>query len=142
MITLEIVTITGLKLSKEVYEVMVPTENGLIAVFQNHDDLISKVKPGVLSYRKLQDDPEDNLEHLAVQEGLVIVEKHRVRLLVDEALEPDEIVQEEVQQALERAKQAKLNAKTDTDIAFAENLLAQQQVKLKVADIKRRKRKV
>lgn len=142
MITLEIVTILGVKLSEEVYEVMVPTEKGIIAVFQNHDDLISKVKPGILSYRRLQDDPEDRLKHLAVQEGMVIVQKNRIRLLVDEALDSDEIVKEEVKEAIEKAKEARRKAKTDADIAFAENLLAQQQVKLKVSDIKRRKREM
>jgi ATP synthase F1 epsilon subunit len=141
VITLEIVTITGTKLSQEVYEVMVPTENGIIAVFQNHDDLISLVKPGILSYRKLQDTPESGLEHLAVSSGSVIVEKNRVRLLVDEATEPQEVIEAEVKEAIEKAKQAKLNAKTNEDINYAEQMLAQQQVKLRVADLKRRSKR-
>ncbi len=141
MITLEIITISGLKLEAEVFEVMVPTENGIIAILKNHDDLISKVKPGILSYRRLQDQPDDNLDDIAVTNGLVVVEKNTVKVLIDEALTPDEVVQEEVQEALARAEQLKLKAGKKQDIAYAENLIAQAQVKLRVAELRRRKRK-
>lgn len=140
MITLEIVTLTGVKFSQEVYEAMVPTENGIIAVFKNHDDLISLVKPGILSYRKLQDTPESDLDHLAVSAGSVIVEKNRVRLLVDEANSPQDIVETEVKEAIEKAKQSKSNANNNEDINYAEQMLAWQQVKLKVAELKRRRK--
>ncbi len=48
MITLEIITISGLKLETEVFEVMVPTENGIIAILKNHDDLIVAQKGYVI----------------------------------------------------------------------------------------------
>ena len=140
MITLEVVTLTGLKFSQEVYEAMIPTENGIIAVFHNHDDLISMVKPGILSYRRLQDGSDDQLEHLAVFKGVVIVEKNRIRLLVDEAHQSHEIIESEVNEAIQKAKETKLNSKTDEDAAYAEQLLAWQQVKLKVSELRRHKR--
>ena len=120
---------------------MVPTENGIIAILKNHDDLISKVKPGILSYRRLQDQPDDSLDDIAVTNGLVVVEKNTVKVLIDEALTPDEVVQEEVQEALARAEQLKLKAHKKQDIAYAENLIAQAQVKLRVAELRRRKKR-
>lgn len=120
---------------------MVPTENGIIAILKNHDDLISKVKPGILSYRRLQDQPDDSLDDIAVTNGLVVVEKNTVKVLIDEALTPDEVVQEEVQEALARAEQLKLKAGKKQDIAYAENLIAQAQVKLRVAELRRRKKR-
>lgn len=140
MVTLEIVTLTGLKFSQEVYEVMVPTQNGVIAIFKDHDDLISLVKPGILSYRKLQDTPETDLEHLAVSSGSVIVERNRVRLLVDEASYPQDIIEEEVTKAMTKAKESKSRATNSEDLNYAEQMLAWQQIKLKVAELKRRKR--
>jgi ATP synthase F1 epsilon subunit len=140
VVTLEIVTLTGLKFSQEVYEVMVPTQNGVIAIFKDHDDLISLVKPGILSYRKLQDTPETDLEHLAVSSGSVIVERNRVRLLVDEASYPQDIIEEEVTKAMTKAKESKSRATNSEDLNYAEQMLAWQQIKLKVAELKRRKR--
>lgn len=141
MITLEIITLTGLKLEVEVFEVMVPTQNGIIAVLKNHDDLISKVIPGILSYRRIQDQSDDQLDKLAVTNGLVIVEKNVVKVLIDEALESDEVVQEEVEEALARAQELKLKAGKKQDIEYAENLITQAQVKLRVAELKRRRKK-
>ena len=140
MITLEIITLTGLKLEVEVFEVMVPTQNGIIAVLKNHDDLISKVVPGILTYRRLQDQSDDQLDRLAVTNGLVFVEKNVVKVLIDEALESDEVVQEEVEEALARAQELKLKAGKKQDIAHAENLIAQAQVKLRVAELRRRRK--
>ena len=85
MIHLELVTLTGVKLSEPVYEVLLPTPQGQIAVFQNHAPLVSIASTGVISVRRKSDHPDDMMEHYAIDSGVIEISWDTVRVLVDEA---------------------------------------------------------
>jgi F0F1-type ATP synthase epsilon subunit len=62
-----------------------------------------------------------------------------VRLLVDEADREDEIVEADARAALERAEELKENAKDQVELARAKGMIDRQAVRLKVAELKRRR---
>jgi F-type H+-transporting ATPase subunit epsilon len=105
LITLELVTLDGIKLSEEVFEVIVPTPDGLIAIFPHHMPLISLVSPGIISVRRSRGDSDAKLEHYATNGGIIEIDEHRLRILVDEADHSNEITLEETEAALKRAKE-------------------------------------
>lgn len=141
MITLELVALGGLKLSEEIYEVVIPTPDGLIAIFPHHMPLISLVTPGVISVRRSQGDADDRLEHFATNGGVVEINEHRVRVLVDEADHSDEITVEETEAALRRAKELAAEAKDQVSLDKANQIIATQHARLKVAGLRRHKRR-
>jgi F0F1-type ATP synthase epsilon subunit len=62
-------------------------------------------------------------------------------LLVDEADAEDDINQAEAQKAFERAQQLKRDATDQVSLDKAQSLLDRQAVRLKVADLRRHKRR-
>lgn len=141
MIKFELVTLSGTKLSDEVYEVLLPTPQGEIGVFQYHMPLISIASPGIIKVRRKHNHPDDMLEHFATNGGVIEVLDNTVRVLVDEADQPDEINEQEAQKAIEHAKKLQAEARDQVSLAKAQNLIDRSQVRLKVAELKRRKRR-
>lgn len=78
-------TLTGSKLHETVYEVMLPTPDGQIAVFPGHEPLVTLAVPGVVAVRRAKDDSDDQLEYFAISGGVVEISQTKVRILVDEA---------------------------------------------------------
>ncbi|HIA91665.1 TPA: ATP synthase F1 subunit epsilon [Candidatus Saccharibacteria bacterium] len=140
-LTFELVTLDGLAHSSECYEVILPTESGIIAVFPNHAPLVSVSVPGVVSIRKRATDSDDDLVHFAVDGGVIEINERRVRLLADEADEADSIDEMQAQAALKRARELQAMAKDKVNLADATALIERQAARLKVAEIKRRSRK-
>src|SRR6478672_13758439 len=101
---LELVTLTGLKFEGDVYEVVLPTSTGTIAVFKNHMPLVTLATPGVISVRQAAGMTDDKMDHFATNGGVIEVGNDYVRVLVDEADHADEIVESEARSALERAQ--------------------------------------
>jgi F-type H+-transporting ATPase subunit epsilon len=141
MITLELITITGLKFSEDVYEVIMPTPDGQIAVFPNHMPLISLASPGILSIRKREKDPDDSLVQYAIDGGVIEINDRRVRILVDEASHDSEIVEKDAEQALQLAKEEASKARDQLSLDKATQLVAVQQARLHLAQLKKRKRR-
>lgn len=141
MITFQLVTLTGTKLSDEVHEVLLPTPQGEIGVFEHHMPLISIASPGVIKVRRKQNHTDDMLEHFATNGGVIEVLDNTVRVLVDEADQPDEINEQEAQKAIEHAKKLKAEARDQVSLNKAQNLIDRAQVRIKVAELKRRKRR-
>lgn len=141
MITFELVTLKGLKFSEDVYEVIVPTPDGLIAVFPHHMPLISLVSPGIISVRRSQSDNDDAMQIFATNGGIVDVEGTRLRVLVDEADHSEEITIEETEAALARAKELAAQAKDQVSLDKANQIIATQHARLKVAGLRRRTRR-
>ena len=48
---LELVTLTGVKLDQEIYQATIPTVEGEISVYPDHEDLVAIAVPGVISVR-------------------------------------------------------------------------------------------
>lgn len=138
---LELVTLAGVKVDEEVYEVMLPTAAGPIAVFKDHEPLVSVAIPGAISVRFKQSDGDDKLEYFAISGGVIEITGKRVRVLVDEADHGDDIVEAESKAALAKALDMQKNAKTSVELDQATALVDRHQVRLNVAGLRRRQRR-
>ena len=141
MLTFELVTLEGVKYSEDCHEVIFPTPEGQIAIFPNHMPLISVISPGVISIRKREKDADDRMQLFATDGGILEIGKnHRLRLLADVAEEAEDVNELGANEALKRAQELRANADSQVDLAEATAIIAQQSARLRVAELKRRKR--
>lgn len=135
---LELITLLGSKLNQEVYEVVIPTTDGEIAVFPGHEPLITIAVPGAITVRYKKNDPNDVLDYFAVSGGVVEVSPNGVRILVDEADHGDDIIEAESKAALQRAIEMRDKASSQVELEKAHQLVDRHAVRLKVAELRRR----
>ena len=136
---LQLITLTGTKLNEDVYEVQIPTRDGEISVFDGHQPIVTIADPGVLMVRKNKSDRDDARDIYAINGGAVQITTHEVKILVDEADHADDIAAAEAEAALERARTQHANAKDAVSISEAEALMNRAAIRLKVANLRRRK---
>ena len=140
-ISFELITPDGLKFQEEVYEVVLPTPEGRIAVLPRHTPLITLVVPGVLMMKRRSTDTADRVEHVATSGGFAEIDGHRIRLLADTAERADDIDELKAQEALQKAQNLKAENKDQVSLADATRLIELNTARLKVAELKRRKRR-
>lgn len=138
---LELITLLGKKVDQEVYEVMMPTADGDIAVFPGHEPLVTIAVPGAIAVRYNKNDSDGQLDYFAISGGVIEVSQEKVRVLVDEADHGDDIVEAESKAALARAIELRDNAKDQVELEKAHQLVDRHSVRLKVADLRRRHRR-
>ena len=138
----ELITLGGSKVNEQVYEVILPTADGEIAVFPHHEPLVSVASPGVIAVRRDKQHSDDRMEFFAVSGGIIEIGNNRVRVLVDEAEHGDDIVEAETQAALDRALKMRDSATDQVELEKAHQLVDRHAVRLKVADLHRRRRKL
>ena len=137
---LRFITLTGEKLSEDVYEVQIPTRSGAISVFNGHEPLTTIAEPGVLQVRVTKGDRDDEKHSYAINGGAVQIFPNEIKVLVDEAESAEEISAEAAEKAMARARELRANAKDSVSISEAEALMNRANVRLKVAGLRRRKR--
>lgn len=137
---LQLVTLSGTKVDEDVYEAVIPTTTGEIAVYPGHEPLVTLAKSGVIQVRRLKSDEDNRMELFAISGGVVQIDSDKVRVLVDEADHGDDIIEAETQKALERAMAMKDNAKDEVELEKASALVDRHKVRLKVADLRRHHR--
>ncbi len=135
---LELITLLGTKLDRDVYEVIIPTADGEIAVFPGHEALVTVALPGALAVRYQKIDPNDNLDYFAISGGVVEVSQDSIRVLVDEADHGDDIIEAESKAALDRAVEMRDSAENQVELEKAHQLVDRHAVRLKVAELRRR----
>ncbi len=138
---LELITLTGMKMDEDVYEVLLPTADGEIAVFPGHERLVTLAIPGVISVRRHKTDHDDRMEIFATNGGVIEINGERVRIVVDEADAAEEILESEAKAALERAEKLRAEAKNQVDINEAQVMINRQAARLRVAGLRRHKHK-
>lgn len=138
---LEFVTLTGLKLQKDVYEVILPTHDGNIAIFAQHMPLVTTVVSGVITVRHKKGDLDDARDVFATNGGVAEMTGKTLRILVDEADHASDIVEKEAAEALAAAKKLKAEAKNEVELERAESLIDREAVRLKVAELRRHGRR-
>src|SRR5574337_287783 len=116
----QLVTLLGTKVDKDVYEVILPTKDGEIAVFPGHEPVVSLAVPGAIAVRYNKGDSA--LDYFAISGGVVEIDQHNLRVLVDEADNGDDIVESESKLALERALKMRENAKDQVEVEKANQL--------------------
>ena len=92
--------------------------------------------------RKNQKDGDSIREYFATNGGVIEVANNELKVLVDEADHADEINQAEAQAAFDRAQKMKAEAKDQVSIEKAQELMDRQTVRLAVANLKHRHRKL
>ncbi|HVI69529.1 MAG TPA: ATP synthase F1 subunit epsilon [Magnetospirillaceae bacterium] len=137
---LEFVTLAGAKLQQDVYEVILPTADGNIAVFPQHMPLVTTLVAGVITVRHKKGDADDAREVFASNGGVAEITGKSVRILVDEADRAEDIVEHEAKEALAAAHTLKAEAKDEIELERAEALIDRQAVRLKVAELRRGRR--
>ena len=73
----QLVTLAGTKLDEAVYEVILPTTEGVISVFPSHEALVTMAVPGIVSVRRRKEDSDDELEYFAISGGVVEINQER-----------------------------------------------------------------
>ena len=140
MMHLQLITLTGVSIDKDVYELIAPTSTGDIAVFPGHESLVTIAAPGALAVRNNEGDKDDKLEYFAISGGIIEIDPKYVRVLVDEADAGVDITEADSKAALERALKMRDEAKNQVDIEKAAQLITRQRVRLQVAGLRRRHR--
>jgi F-type H+-transporting ATPase subunit epsilon len=138
---LQLITLHGVRVDQEVYELIAPTSAGEIAVFPGHEPIVTLAVPGALAVRHKKEDPDTELEYFAISGGIVEINPESIRVLVDEADHGDNIIEAESQAALERALKLRDEAKDQVELDKARQLIDLHQVRLRVADLHRRRRR-
>ncbi len=111
---LEIATPERSLLKEQVTEAQIPGADGYLGILPDHAPLLSRLKPGVLTYRI-----EGKEQTLAVHGGFVEVRNNHVRCLVDKAERAEEIDLSRAQAAQQKALAALNKTGIDLDIGDA-----------------------
>lgn len=140
MFHFQLVTLSGTKFDQDVSEVILPTLDGQIGVLTDHMPLISVATNGVIKVRTNPRDPDSKMEYFATNGGVLEVANNNVRVIADEADRPEEINESEAKKALELAQKMKSEAKDEVSLEHAQSLLDRHSVRLRVAELRHRKR--
>jgi len=138
---LQLITLQGVRVDQDIYELTAPTVAGEIGVFPGHEPLVTLASPGALTVRYKKGDADRELEYFAISGGILEINPTSIRVLVDEADHGDDIVEAESRAALERALKLRDDAKDQVDLEKAHELIDRHQVRLRVADLRRRTRR-
>lgn len=138
---LELITLLGIKVDRDVYEVLIPTLDGEIGVFPGHEPIVGVVKPGAIVVRYEKSDSDSKLDYFAVSGGIVEIDQKRVRILVDEAENGADIIETESKAALEKALKLQQTVSDQVELEKASQLVDRHAVRLKVAELHRRHRR-
>ncbi len=138
---LNFITLSGQLVNQDVYEVIVPTIAGDIAINDGHAPLLGSVAPGIMSVRQNRGDKDDNRAEYGVYEGTVEVLDNTVHVLVDDVDQPGDVSEMEAQAAYDRARKLIDNAKDAVSLSEAQAVMDRQAVRLKLATIKKRSKK-
>ena len=138
---LQLITLEGVSVDTDIYELIAPTVAGEIAVFPGHEALVTMAAPGALAVRYEKGDADSELDYFAISGGVIEINPDHIRVLVDEAYRGDEITEAEAKEALERAQKLKSEAKSQVELEKASQLIDRSMVRLRVAGLQRRRRR-
>lgn len=134
----ELLTLSGTKFNGDILEVILPSATGEIGIMPNHEPLMTIVLPGKVEVKK----KSGGTETFVVFGGILEVKDGKsARLLADEAEYSEELIEKEIQEALNKAQNLKDNAKNKHELAKAQVLIDRQSVRLGVARMHRRKQR-
>lgn len=135
-LTLEIVTPEAKVYSDTVDNVVVPTVEGEIGVLPGHLPLLSQVADGELRVTK-----GNATEALVIGDGFIEIQGDKVSVLAEHAIEENQIDEDAVEKAMQRAQAALEEAKKDNlDPAEVERLESVVRFAVAQLGIKKRRR--
>jgi len=120
-INVDIVSVEGQIHHGEAAAVFAPAEMGEVGIMPRHAPLLTRLKPGPVRVKGT-----DGIEHsFFVGGGILEVLPHLVTVLADMAIRAKDVDEGKAAAARQRAEAMMANAKTDTDIARAQQELIQ-----------------
>ena len=130
----EIVSPTGVSRTAEVDMVVLPTACGEIGVLPNHEPIMTMLEPGELAVTA-----GGKTVYAAIGEGFAQIAPGRISILTDLVVEEQEIDENSVAKAIERAQTALANA---ANLSDEESAALESNLKRNVAmlGVKRRRR--
>lgn len=141
MIKLKLITLHGVYFDDEVYEVVIPTKAGDIAVYGGHAPLLSVAAPGVVAIRKEKSTKDIDREFLAIYGGTIEVLNNQIQVLVDVVDTAGEVSEAEAEKALRRAQELRDKAKDAPSLSEAQTMIDRSTVRLQLAGLKKHSKK-
>ena len=133
----QVLTPTGTIYDEPVYEVVAPTTEGELGILPHHIPIVAVTQLGVVAVRRQQQDPNTELDHLVIGQGLLEVTEGHVRMVVDEAEHVDTIDELVIKQELAAAQQRLKAAQDRLELATAGATVERSLTWLKGAELSR-----
>lgn len=131
---LRLIAPDGVKYEEEAEEVILPTQDGQIAVLANHEPLITLLKPGEIIIKS------DNKEHyLATEGGIVEISQNLVKIMADTAEDAQSLDELKIIEAKKAAEKRITEAKDEVEFADAAAALEKQLAKLSFLEKRKKK---
>ncbi len=131
---LEIITPEKVIFKDEIDEVIVPTENGEIAILPNHINLMTQVKQGELIIKK-----GASQQYFAITGGFLEVDKNKISILAEYAVKAQDIEVARAMEAKKRAEKILSEKSTDNEIRVAQAEIIKSVLELKIASKHKRR---
>ena len=106
--------------SGEAKFVALPGEMGELGIYPRHTPLITRIKPGAVRIIRADNDEE---EFVFVAGGILEIQPGSVTVLADTAIRGKDLDEAKATEATKAAEEAVKNAKSDIDLAAAQNEL-------------------
>lgn len=136
----EIVTLEGLKFQENVWQVELPTPNGMVGILPHHIPIISIISPGVMKIWRREGIPQEQIEHIATEGGFVEIDGKRMRLLADSAQRAEDVDELKAKEALDRAQEMLARVHDEISLSEVTGIIERESARLRVAELKRRKK--
>ena len=131
----ELLTLGGTKFSGEAESIHLRLASGEAGILPHHEPVTAVALPGPLQVHLAG----GKTQVFAAHGGLLVVKESVTQLLADEAEAADELIEHEIEAALEKAEQLKAKAKTKHELEKAQHLVDRHHVRLQVARLRRRR---
>jgi F-type H+-transporting ATPase subunit epsilon len=128
----ELLTLRGTKYAGDVNQVSLTTVDGEMGILPHHEPLTAVALTGPVTVKA-----GSKKEVFAIYGGLLEITAQHVRLLADEAEHEDELIESEVEAALELAQALRSAAKDKHELAHAQQMIDRHEVRLGVARMHR-----
>ena len=128
-IQVDIVSAEGEIHSGEAVMVFAPAKMGEVGIAPRHAPLLTALKPGVVRVQ----DTEGNEHFFYVTGGMLEIQPHAVTILADTALRGEQLDEAAALSAQQQAEQALEGASEQTDVARAQQELAEARARYRAA---------
>ena len=115
--------------NEEVEKISLPTLTGINIILANHEPIIATLGAGQILIYKTPSDKD--CEKIIVDGGVFKFLDNNAEILVDFAEKAENIIQADIQAAIERAKSLINDKSTDLEIAEIEKFIFREELKLK-----------
>lgn len=129
MLTIQIITPERIVFEGQVSGISLPSIEGELTILPGHIPLVALLKSGEITLHN-----KDSKRHMAIHGGFFEVMDNKVKLLTDSAELEEDIDERRAQEALERARIAKQQAKDSALDAQAAAAIERALVRLRLAE--------